>query len=50
MHLGCFFLFVSFLALPNLVMTGARKYMHNLRNSLVTLTFQEKRGTLINMH
>ena len=38
---GCF---IAFLLLrPNLVMSGGRKYVNNLRNSLISLTFQEKK-------
>lgn len=36
------------LSRSNLVLSGSM-YINNLRNSLVSLIFQEKRGTLINM-
>lgn len=54
MFITCFWLFIAFLlSRPNPVTSG-RKYINNLRNSLVSLTSQEKkkkkkRGTLINM-
>lgn len=43
---GCF---IALLLTRPTVALNDRKYVNNLRNSLVSLTFQEKRGTLINM-
>lgn len=43
---GCIIPFL--LSRPNLVLSSSM-YINNLRNSLASLTFQEKRGTLIDM-